>query len=825
MFNNIKIKRKIGYIFLFGIVLPITVLMIVFLGQMNKELSRREEVIIQSEVDRIQARFEEILQTMSILATEYSTDKDLNWALETYSPNSTISLNEIRSIDNRILSDQRTHPFIADISLYYENESLFNTVFAHKITDEVKTTNWYQEFQKTTSDFYMSTLKNERTESIIMMKRLNLIRFESQNFLRIELKEKTINELLTSRLSEDSNIKVFLIDEKGDVFPSNQADIYLDYESETYLKNHPRFIGTFESDSLLSGWSIVTISEEKILSDVFIKNIMLLVVTVIVVLMISLLMFYSMAHAIISRLEYMAKVMGQSKDEELVEININMGQDEIGETANHYNYTIRRIQSLMNERIKSRDEINQLLIQKTVANEELQASNEELYASLEEIESQEIKIHDLIYIDQLTGTDNRLAITKYIQDLIGMEGENVRFSIGFLDVDNFKLINDSYGHNIGDEVIRITGNRLKKFEDSKVKIGRFGGDEFIITMLNYKDIRDVIYLHEQIRQVMKEVVVIDNIRFYLTISMGVSLYPYHATTKLELIKLADIALYKAKGQGRDQVVLFELSMNEMVGKKIQKQSDIKNAFTNNQFILHYQPYFDADTNQIKGCEALLRYLPTSGLYLSPRAVIQHVEEMGMMVEFGEWIFIQACMYAKKLNEHRKKTVIVSINISSLQLMQPYFAETILAIMKKYNIEPSYICLEMTETILMKSIDNGTLTINKFRDAGMGISLDDFGTGYSSLKYFKELPVTILKIDKTFIDNIETNEYDRQLVDTMIKLAHNRKIAVIAEGVEDINQINELKLLGCDMIQGYYYSKAISGEKLLEKVDEWEASKS
>lgn len=445
------------------------------------------------------------------------------------------------------------------------------------------------------------------------------------------------------------------------------------------------------------------------------------------------------------------------------------------------------------------------------SNEELASTNEELTASLEEIRVQDQKIHHLIYCDLLTGLHNRFSIFQIIDNVINYEKNQGIMAVMFLDVDNFKNINDTYGHDIGDEVIKVIGLKLKEYENDEISIGRFGGDEFLIMIKNQTKTQDIIDFVEAIQREFAEQIVGSNITLFLTFSIGIVLFPYNGNNRSELVKNADLALYKAKDAGRNTYVFYENLMKEDLEQKMFLQRAIKEATKKKEFFLHYQPYVNSKTHKVIGFEALIRWISKEDGYVSPYKLITNAEEMGLILEIGEWVFKEASIFAKKINENRKDKLKVSINVSAVQLMSNEFYERTMEIVKETGVAPELICLEMTETILIESLESSTTVVQKLKEEGFQIALDDFGTGYSSLKYFKDLPVTILKIDKSFVDNITSSVYDRNLINAMTNIAHYRGVEVVAEGVETEDQLNILKRHGCDTIQGYLFSKPLSEE--------------
>ena len=455
------------------------------------------------------------------------------------------------------------------------------------------------------------------------------------------------------------------------------------------------------------------------------------------------------------------------------------------------------------------------------SNEELVSTNDELIVSLEEIKIQDEKIHDLIYFDLLTGLNNRFSIFQIIDNVINYEEIQGIMAVMFLDVDNFKNINDTYGHDIGDEVIKIIGGKLKKYENDNISIGRFGGDEFLIMIKNQIEIQDISDFVEAIQKEVAEQIVYGNITLFLTVSTGIALFSQKGDSRRELVKKADLALYKAKDLGRDTYVFYKGSMKETLEEKMLLQMAIKEAIKKKEFFLYYQPYVNSETHKVVGFEALIRWTSKEHGYVSPYKLITNAEEMGLIIEIGEWVLKESCIFAKSINEGRKDKLKVSVNVSAVQLMNSEFCDRTIEIVKETGVDPELMCLEMTETILIESLETSTTVVQKLKEQGFLIALDDFGTGYSSLKYFKNLPVTILKIDKSFVDNIASSLYDRNLINAMVNIAHYKGIEVVAEGVETEEQLNILKSHGCDTIQGYLFSKPLSEEdtvKFIEKMD-------
>ena|GEM_PF-575782 len=459
------------------------------------------------------------------------------------------------------------------------------------------------------------------------------------------------------------------------------------------------------------------------------------------------------------------------------------------------------------ELISSNDELTTLNEEMLASNEELTTSNEKLSDAVVKIEEQKKEIFNLIYVDDLTKLKNRLAISELINKWLDNAYDDFSYAISFLDVDNFKLINDTFGHDFGDKIIIETGQRLSTLETDRLQIGRFGGDEFLII---YKD-RNMDTLSEflyRLEELFKKPFSIDNRSLFLTISVGVAIHPIHGITSKELIKRADMALYEAKKSGKNRSIVYNQSMIENLEDKVLFQSYVRKAFNNTEFHMNYQPHFDIKKGRFTGAEALIRWKSSELGYVSPLKLIRASEEMGLIVDIGRWVLEEACLYSKSVNENVEESFVIAVNISSVQMLHPSFINDLKHIIKKTDVDPKNICLEMTETTLFEFPDSNEHIIDKIKAMGIEIALDDFGTGYSSLSYFKDIPASTIKIDKIFIDNIAGNDFDKYTAEMIINLAHHKGLLVIAEGVENEEQVELLKQMNCDIIQGYYYSKPL-----------------
>lgn len=451
-------------------------------------------------------------------------------------------------------------------------------------------------------------------------------------------------------------------------------------------------------------------------------------------------------------------------------------------------------------------------------NEALEVINKELTASFEEIELRGKRIHDLVYFDEVTGLHNRYSMSAFLEcELSALKGRS-QLAVIFFDIDNFNTINDTYGHDFGDDVLRSIGSLLKKLESPTIRVGRFGGDEFMIILRGGNLGGKVMALIDQIKLTFDNVLTFDQKNLFLSASIGVSKAPEQGKTAKALIQKADLALFEAKKSGKNRHIFYSDGLEKGLGEKVNVQTALKKAFSAGEFYVVFQPYFELETNKIVGFEALLRWEKLQSFNLTVEEMISHIEEMGLIVEIGDWVMTESCAFIQKVNAKMQDQFTVSVNVSPVQLMNIGFTERLVQLLQIYNIKPEFLCLEMTETVMIRSVEKGANILKHLRDQKFKIAIDDFGTGYSSLKYFKLLPMDVLKLDKSFIDHIDTSVYDQNLIQAMITLSHQKGIAVIAEGVENLRQKDVLILLGCDRGQGYLHSKPMREEKVFELLE-------
>lgn len=433
----------------------------------------------------------------------------------------------------------------------------------------------------------------------------------------------------------------------------------------------------------------------------------------------------------------------------------------------------------------------------------------------------EDKIKFMAYYDSLTKLPNRtLFINKLNEQLQLVDSENAVGAVFFIDLDNFKNINDTLGHEYGDKLLLRLAKEFESLLEAKDIICRFGGDEFIL-LHPYMNETSIENYAKRLLDLFNKPFKIDDRQIYTTASIGIALYPQDGKDINTIFKNADSAMYKAKELGKNRYMRFDPQMYLKLERKTCIERILRTAIENNELSINYQPQYDAQNNEIFGFEALVRLNSKELGFVSPLEFIPIAEECGFITKLGKWVLNESCKQSMKWINEGYKFKSMSINISSVDLQQPDFLENVKDILEKTSIDPSIVELEITETLLMQSLDTSIEVLNKLMDIGVRIALDDFGTGYSSLNYLRKIPISTLKIDKSFIDNIISNKKEEAIINNIIEMAHSMELKVVAEGVEIKEQLSILKDRKCDYIQGYYFSKplpASEAEKLMSKKD-------
>ncbi|HPU63900.1 MAG TPA: EAL domain-containing protein, partial [Mobilitalea sp.] len=381
-----------------------------------------------------------------------------------------------------------------------------------------------------------------------------------------------------------------------------------------------------------------------------------------------------------------------------------------------------------------------------------------------------------------------------------------------IDIDNFKIINDTLGHSYGDELLIDVTHRIKQVLDENDYLARFGGDEFVILTQNLKDMASYEEKIKKIRNVFSYPFVLSTKEYFITVSIGVAFAPKDGKTSQALIKNVDSAMYMAKANGKNTYAYFEDSYNQMLTDKIELQSELRRAIENEEFVLFYQAQMDITKKKIVGFEALIRWNhPVKGL-LHPVDFIYIAEESGLIVPIGKWALKSACKQLKEWSDMGFNDITMAVNLSTRQFKDEDFVKTIIEIIEETGIDPNRLELEITESIALDNLEYTIDVIKELNKIGVRFSLDDFGTGYSAMSYLKRLPISNVKIDKSFLDTVLEDTTDQKIIQAIINLAYNLDLQVIAEGVEQLEHEQLLQELNCNMAQGYLYSKPVPKEK-------------
>ncbi len=451
----------------------------------------------------------------------------------------------------------------------------------------------------------------------------------------------------------------------------------------------------------------------------------------------------------------------------------------------------------------------------TASEEELRSQNELLEDSREQLAESEQRYKELAMLDALTGLKNRYALRNELEDVLQ---QGSRGTIYFIDLDQFKYVNDSFGHLTGDAVLQEVGKRLSTLENKQVNVNRIGGDEFVLVAVETQRISDVSPAYDyskSLSQILEKAIIIDEQAFYMTCSVGIVRFPEHGMTASELIRKADIAMYQAKEAGRGRAVIYSALMDVEASSILGMQNNIRQALEKDEFVLYLQPQLAMDTGKITGFEGLIRWQKSNGEIVSPGHFIPIAEQLGIIHHIGTWVLNRACHMLKDLKSKSDVGIKIAVNVSAIELTRLDFAEEFMAVLNSHSINPEDIVIELTESILLDSAREYLDKLNFLRNQGIEIHLDDFGTGYSSLNYLRTLPIDVVKIDRSFIVDIESNEKQRSLTKSIIEIAHNIGKTVIAEGVENEAQVELLRSVGCDMVQGFYFAKPMPYEQILE----------
>jgi len=417
-------------------------------------------------------------------------------------------------------------------------------------------------------------------------------------------------------------------------------------------------------------------------------------------------------------------------------------------------------------------------------------------------------VEHMAYYDYLTKLPNRRFFQEKIKhEIIKSKNEDLSFAIMFIDLDRFKNVNDSMGHSIGDKLLIAVGERLKEWVRKGDIVARHGGDEYVI-LLPSACSKDAEVVAARVISGLAQPFIFNNIDVFVSSSIGISVFPEHGSDYDTLTGNADSAMYLAKENGKNNFQFFNESLHRDIIEKTRLEIELRKALAKKQFVLHYQPQIDLKTGILIGLEALIRWdHPTKGM-ISPLQFIPIAEETGLIVPIGRWVLETACEQVKIWQDANLHPIQISVNVSIHQFKQASFVDQVKTTLKRTGLQPEYLNLEITES-MTSDVESCQITLHELRSAGINVSIDDFGTGYSSLSYLSKFPITHLKIDQAFVQELSTS--NKAIVKTIITLAKSLNLTVVAEGVETAEQAHFLEGLDCDEVQGYFYSKPLPTE--------------
>ncbi|MCD6187599.1 MAG: EAL domain-containing protein, partial [Desulfuromusa sp.] len=460
------------------------------------------------------------------------------------------------------------------------------------------------------------------------------------------------------------------------------------------------------------------------------------------------------------------------------------------------------------------------------SNDELGSLFDGFNSMLEELERRDLELRKneshldyLAYHDPLTNLANRLLFHDRLEhSMVRAKRSISRIAILFIDLDRFKHINDSLGHDAGDRVLCAVAERLQGQVRETDTLARFGGDEFVIILEQLKKTEDLSRFVKKLLKAMEQPIFIAEQKLHVTASIGLSIYPDNGVDADSLMSAADIAMYQAKENGTNTYRFYSEEMNTHSHESLIMENKLRGALSSDQLTLYYQPQFELKTGHLIGFEALIRWNSPDLGFVSPADFIPLAEESGLIVSIGEWVLLTACQTLKELQGHWPVPLRMAVNISPRQFQHDSLVQTVSEALYRSQIEPCCLELELTEGMVMNNVEHAISKMKDLNTMGVQLAIDDFGTGYSSLGYLKKFPISRLKIDQSFVKDLINNSSDQAIVNTVIALGKNMSLEIVAEGIETVEQYDYLKEEGCEQGQGFLMSKPLKKSELVSFLD-------
>ncbi|MBS5885230.1 MAG: EAL domain-containing protein [Clostridium sp.] len=438
------------------------------------------------------------------------------------------------------------------------------------------------------------------------------------------------------------------------------------------------------------------------------------------------------------------------------------------------------------------------------------------FSDITDRKEKEIEINYLSFNDEVTRIPNRRFFVREVTNHIN-NYPNEKIAFIFIDLDNFKYVNDTYGHDAGDLLLIEFTKIIKNMKIKDSLFARYGGDEFIIVQYNIQEKNQIKYILDNIIKKLSNPIIINDKEIFCTLSIGVSVYPIDGGDMPILLKRADMAMYLAKVNGKNRYEFFDIKILEILNREFDIEKGLRVAVDKSEIKMLYQPKIKVDTEEVIGFESLVRWNSKSLGIVSPSEFIPIAESSGLIIPIGKYIINESFRKCKELTLKTNKKFKMAINLSEVQIRDEDIVSFISESLKFYDLSAEYIEFEITESIIMKSAEKNISTLEKLKKLGVSLALDDFGTGYSSLSYLRTLPIDVLKIDKSFIDGIIIEEKSEYIINSIVELSHYLSLLVVAEGVETKEQLDFLKKISCDVIQGYYFSRPVEFDEAIRMI--------